>query len=148
MFLPFVKNDGVIALLCIALTVMPKAFQERNWKAAAWMMTPGFGVLFGWHILIKLSHVEEGDLLPFTPANLMAHLNRTGTLVHLTTQEALTWGHWGILWPATLVAGAFLVSRKRLVTWYPLVVNAILPLLLYPCIVYSSSAPGLQWRIT
>jgi hypothetical protein len=28
MFLPFVKNDGVIALLCIALTVMPKAFQE------------------------------------------------------------------------------------------------------------------------
>src|SRR4030088_3302086 len=78
MFLPFVKNDGVIALLCIALTIVPRVVQERNWKAAAWMMTPGFGVLFGWHMFIKLSRVKEGDLMPFTPANLMMHLDRTG----------------------------------------------------------------------
>jgi hypothetical protein len=57
MFLPFVKNDGLIALLCLGVTVMPKVVRERNWKAAAWIMTPSFGVWFGWHMLIKLSEV-------------------------------------------------------------------------------------------
>jgi hypothetical protein len=75
MFLPFVKNDGIIALLCIGLTVKPKVVRERNWKAAAWMMIPGFGVLFGWRILTKVSHLMQGDLLPFTLVNLLAHLN-------------------------------------------------------------------------
>jgi hypothetical protein len=139
MFLPFVKNDGVIALLCIALTVMPKVVQERNWKAAAWMMTPGFGVLFGWHVLIKLSHVKEGDLLPFTLTNLLAHLNRTGTLVRAATQELLTRDHWNILWPAAILAGVLLIIRTRASTWYPLVVNALLPLLLYPCVFFFSA---------
>jgi hypothetical protein len=139
MFLPFVKNDGVIALLCIALTIVPRVVQERNWKAAAWMTTPGFGVLFGWHLLIKLSHVKEGDLVPFTLANLLAHLNRTGPLVRSTTQELLTWAHWSILWPAAIVAGALLISRARMATWYPLVVNALLPLLLYPCVFFFSA---------
>ncbi len=139
MFLPFVKNDGVIALLCIALTIVPRVVQERNWKAAAWMMTPGFGVLFGWHLLIKLSHVKEGDLLPFTLANLLAHLNRTGPLVRSTIQELLTWAHWSILWPAAIVAGALLISRARMATSYPLVVNALLPLLLYPCVFFFSA---------
>lgn len=139
MFLPFVKNDGVIALLCIALTIMPKVVQDRNWKAAAWMMTPGFGVLCGWHMLIKLSHVKEGDLVPFTLGNLLAHLDRTGTLVRSTIQELLTWNHWSILWPAAIVAAIVLVSHTRMATWYPLVVNALLPLLLYPCVFFFSA---------
>lgn len=147
MLLPFVKNDGLIALLCLGVTVMPKVVQERNWKAAAWIMTPGFGVWFGWHMLIKLSHVQEGDLLPFTLANLLAHLNRTGNLVRLTTQELFMWNHWGILWPATLVGGAFLVSRKRTVTWYPVVVNALLPLLLYPCVFLFSAWPSFEQHV-
>jgi hypothetical protein len=147
MFLPFVKNDGLIAFLCIGLTVMPKVFQERSWKAAAWVMTPGFVVLFGWHTLIKLSHVVQGDLLPFTLANLLMHLNRIGDLVRLTTQELLTWNHWGILWPTTLVAGAFVVSRKRTATWYPLVVNAVLPLLLYPCVFLFSAWPSVEQHV-
>jgi hypothetical protein len=107
MFLPFVKNDGVIALLCIGLTGVPKAVRERSWKAVAWIVAPGFAVWFGWHMLIRLAHVVQGDLLPFTIANLLAHLNRAGDLVRFTTQELLTWNHWGILWPATLVVGAF-----------------------------------------
>jgi hypothetical protein len=139
MFLPFVKNDGVIALLCIALTIMPRVVQERNWKAALWMMAPGFGVLFGWHVLIKLSHVQEGDLLPFTVSNLLAHLNRAGTLLRSTSQELLTWDHWSVLWPAAIVAGVLLIIRTRVITWYPLVVNAFLPLLLYPCVFLFSA---------
>jgi hypothetical protein len=139
MFLPFVKNDGVIALLCIALTILPRVIQERNWKAAAWMMTPGFGVLFGWHMLIRLSHVKEGDLVPFTLANLLAHLNRTGTLIRLTIQELVTWDHWSILWPAAIIAGVLLISRTRVVTWFPLVLNALLPLILYPCVFFFSA---------
>jgi len=139
MFLPFVKNDGVIALFCIILTVLPKVIQERNWKAAAWMMTPGLGVLFGWHLLIKLSHVKEGDLVPFTLGNLLAHLDRTGTLVRSTIQELLTWNHWSILWPAAIVAAIVLVSHTRIATWYPLVVNALLPVLLYPCVFFFSA---------
>ena len=111
---PLVKNDGLIALLCLGVTVLPKVVRERNGKAAAWMMTPGVGVLLGWHMLIKLSDVKGGDLLPFTLANLLAHLNRAGNLFRLTAQESATWSHWGILWPASLVAGAFLVRRKRL----------------------------------
>src|SRR5258708_2962453 len=145
-FLPSVKNDGVIALLCIGLTVMPKAVRERNWKAAAWMIIPGFGVLFGWRIFTKLSHVVQGDLLPFTLANLLAHLNRTGNLVCLTIQELLTRNQWGILWPTTLVAGAFLVGRNRTATWNPLVVNAVLPCYCTP--VCSFSALGLLSRNT
>jgi hypothetical protein len=122
MFLPFVKNDGVIALLCITLTTVPRVIHERDWKAAAWIMTPGFGVLFGWHKLITFSH-----------------LNRTGTLLRFTTLELLTWNHWGILWPAAIVAGALLIIRARMVTWYPLVVNALLPLVLYPCVFFFSA---------
>jgi hypothetical protein len=144
MFLPFVKNDGVIALLCIALTATPKVIRERNWRAGAWMIAPGFGVLFCWRMLLKLSHVAEGDLLPFTLTNLWTHLNRTGDLARWTTMELLTWDHWGILWPATLVAGAFLVSRKCMVTWYPLAVNAVLPLLLYPCVFFFSAWPSVE----
>jgi hypothetical protein len=147
MFLPFVKNDGLIGLLCIGLTVMPKAVRERSWKAAVWMMIPGFGVLFGWHVLIKLSHVKEGDLLPFTLTNFVTHVNRAGGLVRLTTQELLTWNHWGILWPTTLVAGAFLVSRKCTATWYPLLVNAILPLVLYPCVFFFSAWPSVESHV-
>jgi len=139
MLLPFVKNDGVIALLCITVTIMPRVIHERNWKAAAWMMIPGFGVLFGWHMLIKFSHLNEGDLVPVTVANLLAHLNRTGTLFRFTTQELLTWDHWGILWPAAIVAGALLMTRARTVPWYPLVVNGLLPLLLYPCVFFFSA---------
>jgi hypothetical protein len=138
MFLPFVKNDGLIALLCIALAVVPKAAWKRNWKAAAWMLMPGFGLLFGWRVFTKVTHLVQGDLLPFTLANLLAHLNRTGELVRLTNQEVLRWEHWGILWPATLAAGAFVVTRKRMFTWYPLVVNALLPLVLYPCVFFFS----------
>ena len=139
MFLPFVKNDGVIALLCIGLTVVPKAVRERNWKAAAWMLIPGVGVLFGWRIFTNLSHVVQGDLLPFTLVNLLAHLNRTRDLVRLTTEELLSSNHWGILWPATLVAAACLAWRKRVATWYPLVVNAVLALLLYPGVFFFSA---------
>jgi hypothetical protein len=139
MFLPFVKKDGVIALLCITMTIIPRVIHERNWKAAAWMMTPGFGVLFGWHMLITFSHLNESDLVPVTLANLVAHLNRTGTLVRFTTQELLTWDRWGILWPAAIVAGALLMTRARVVTRYPLVVNALLPLLLYPCVFFFTA---------
>ncbi len=144
MFLPFVKNDGLIALLCLGVTIMPKVVRERNWKAAAWIMTPSFGVWFGWHMLIKLSHVKEGDLLPFTLANLLAHLNRTGNLVHLTTQELFMWNHWGILWPATPVGGAFLVSRKRTDTWYTLVVNALFTTLTVPVCVCVQRVASLR----
>ena len=77
--------------------------------------------------------------MPFTLATLLAHLNRTETLVRSTIQELVTWNHWSILWPAAIVAGALLMSRVRMVTWYPLVVNALLPLLLYPCVFLFSA---------
>jgi hypothetical protein len=47
----------------------------------------------------------------------------------------------------TLVGGAFLVSRKRTFTWYPLVVNALLPLLLYPCVFLFSAWPSFEQHV-
>jgi hypothetical protein len=43
--------------------------------------------------------------------------------------------------------GGFLVSRKRTATWYPLVVNAVLPLLLYPCVFFFSAWPSVEGHV-
>jgi hypothetical protein len=139
MLLPFVKNDGTIGLLCTTIAVMPKAIQDRNWKAVAWMLAPGFGLLLAWHGLQKLGHFTGGDLLPITPANLLLHLNRAGGLLHLALEELTTRDRWGLLWPAAIAAAAVLGVRRQLAEWYPLAVNALLPLVLYPAVFFFSA---------
>jgi hypothetical protein len=70
---------------------------------------------------------------------LLPHLNRAGTSLRSMSQELLTWDHWSVLWPAAIVAGLLLIIRTRVITWYPLVFSALLPLLLYPCVFLFSA---------
>lgn len=145
MFLPFVKNDGFIALLCITLTVGPKVLKDRNWKAGVWMLAPGFAVWLGWRIFLQICHVPRSSyLIPVNWTNFVTHLNRTRTIAHWTIQELTAWDRWGILWPATLAAVVFLVTRRNSIRWYPLFVNALLPLILYPCVFLFSGFPRVE----
>ena len=140
MFLAFVKNDGFVALVCIALTVAPKLVKNRNWKAGVWMLAPGFAVWLGWHIFLRVCHVARSSyLLPVNWATLVTHLNRIGTIAYWTIQELIAWDRWGILWIATLAAAVFLATQRKRINSYPLVVNALLPLILYPCVFLFSA---------
>ena len=69
----------------------------------------------------------------------MTHLNRIGTITHWTIQELIAWDRWGILWIATLAAAAFLATLRKRINSYPLVVNALLPLILYSCVFLFSA---------
>lgn len=147
MFLPFVKNDGAVALFCIAVSVLPKIIIDRNWRAGAWLLVPGFSVCLGWHVLLVARHLRDNDLLPVTLSTLIAHLDRSGVIIHLTIKELSNWNRWSILWPSTLVGALFLIFRQPITRWYPLVVNALLPLILYPCVFFFSSYSPFETHI-
>jgi hypothetical protein len=148
MFLPFVKNDGFIALLCITLTVVPTLLKKRDRTAALWILAPAFTIWLGWRIFLHLCHIKPAYLLPLTWSTLVTHLNRTGTIARFTAQELTAWDRWGILWPAALASAVFLVSRRATMKWYPLVVNALLPLVLYPCVFFFSAYGSVQVHLS
>ena len=58
---------------------------------------------------------------------------------HRTIQELIAWDRWGILWIATLAAAVFLATQRKRINSYRLVVNALLPLILYPCVFLFSA---------
>ena len=104
------------------------------------MLAPGFAVWLGWHIFLRVYHVARSPyLLPVNWATLVTHLNRIGTITHWTIQELIAWDRWGILWIAALAAAVFLATQRKRINSYPLVVNALLPLILYPCVFLFSA---------
>lgn len=109
------------------------------------MLAPGFAVWLGWRIFLQICHVPRSSyLIPVNWTNFVTHLNRTRTIAHWTIQELTAWDRWGILWPATLAAVVFLVTRRNSIRWYPLFVNALLPLILYPCVFLFSGFPRVE----
>jgi len=77
----------------------------------------------------------------------VTHLNRIGTTTHWTIQELIAWDRWGILWITTLAAAVFLATQRKRINSYPLVVNALLPLILYPCVFLFSAFGQLEDHI-
>jgi len=140
MLLPFIKADGAVPLLCVAVAVVPLVIGERRWKAGAWIILPGMAVALGWWAFWKLNGVPRpGDFAAITPAVFLSHLDRAKPLLSWTFEELTTWGRWGLLWPlvAAALGGFFLYTRRS--RWYPWFATVGLPLVLYPCAFFFSA---------
>jgi hypothetical protein len=140
MLLPFTKSEGELLLLCLAAALAPAIIRRRDWVAGAWTLLPGFGIWFGWLAFLSLTHTSKAtDFLPFTPAVLLAHLDRAGQLLNWTLEELLALEHWSALWPFTAVAIIFLTLRVRSRRCFFWAASVVLPLVLYPSVYFFSA---------
>ena len=98
--LPWLKRDGIALWASIALFGLLMLITSRwNWKRAAYLILPGLIVAGLWRVW--MNHVGAGgysDLLPVTPATLIAHSYRFAALLWQTLLELASVMHWSVLW--------------------------------------------------
>ena len=133
MFLPFIKTEGYISLLLIALAVIPKVVRDRSWKIGLWLLGPGLATWLGWTVFLRLTHsFPEHDFRPLTVHNFLAGGPRVPDIVRWSFQELVAWSHWSLLWPLAIAAIIVMVFRNPMPDWYPWAVNIVVPLALFP----------------
>ena len=140
MALPFVKAEGSIALIAFVIAVAPKCLRDRDWRAAGWLLIPGFSVWMGWNAFLRLTDAPRlSEFLPMTPANFLAHWNRAPDLLRWTWEELVAWNHWSILWPLAAVALVLALAGRLRLPWFPIAANVFLPLAVYPTVFFFSA---------
>jgi hypothetical protein len=133
LFLPFMKSEGSIAFIFIALAVVPKVVRDRNWKVGLGMLGPGAAMWFGWAAFLRLTHsFPEYDLRPATITYFRAGVHRVPALLYAALEELVAWNRWSLLWPLSIAAIILMARSRPFAEWYPWAVNVLAPLAFFP----------------
>jgi hypothetical protein len=84
---------------------------------------------------VTLQHrygIPAADFLPVTIANAVDNLHRVPIILELVVRELLRPGHWGLLWPAWVIAVLLVMTnRDRIASDLFLITAVAIPLVLY-----------------
>jgi 4-amino-4-deoxy-L-arabinose transferase-like glycosyltransferase len=124
---PLMKREGLFCLLAAALSI---ALRERSPRRTLAWLWPAPLVALPWYLYVALTGVPDRDFLPFTPQDILAHLDRAAMVGRFFALNMLALNEWNVLWYAFagVVCLAVLQRRSQGLWLLPMVVA---PLILY-----------------
>jgi hypothetical protein len=138
--LPWVKQDGTILWLVIAVLIAVKGVSRKQLKAPLAAIMPGLLVALSWIVFVRVVKAPFMDaFLPVRPATLWAHLDRWPPVVKAMYSEMADWTHWSLMWPGLLLALPMTRSTERRAQIIALLMAVIAPVTLYSWVYVFSS---------
>lgn len=140
--LPWLKREGVILWATAAFCGVLVTAQRREWRRFLPIILPGLCLLLAWKFFLQARNAAPPqDFLPLTFATLAKNLTHAPAILRACAQEALSFFHWSIFWPALALAFVVLAFRKMAMPNFVLAISVAVPLAAY-CTTYFFSA----WR--
>ena len=138
--LPWVKQDGTILWLVIAVLIAVKGVARKQLKGPLAAIMPGLLVALSWIVFVRVVKAPFMDaFLPVRPATLWAHLDRWPPVVKAMYSEMADWTHWSLMWPGLLLALPLTRSAERRAQVVALLTAVIAPVILYSWVYVFSS---------
>jgi 4-amino-4-deoxy-L-arabinose transferase-like glycosyltransferase len=133
---PLMKREGLFFLLAAVLSI---ALRERSLRRTAAWLWPAPFVALPWYFYVAISGVPDRDFMPFTPQDVLAHLDRAAVVGRFFAINMLALNEWNVLWYAfAAVLCLALLQRRPQVLW-------LLPMVAAPLILYVLALGVSAW---
>jgi hypothetical protein len=130
--LPWMKREGALLWVCLMVVVGVELLRARKFRRAAFSASPGLVSIAGWKlVLLSVKAAPGRDFMPFTLANVAAHLDRVGTILRAVASELSSTTDWSILWFVFPVALVVIALRGKRTAGLQLGALVVMPLALY-----------------
>jgi hypothetical protein len=134
---PLSKREGLFFLLAAAVSI---ALRERSLRRALAWLWPAPLLALPWYLYVALTSVPDRDFLPYTPRNILSHLDRAAVVGRSFALNMLAVNEWLVLW--FVLAGVLcLAVLHRRATGLWLLPMVVLPLILYVLALGMSAWP-------
>lgn len=138
--LPWIKREGMILWLVLAVCGTFVIWRRRGVPAAAASLLPGLAAIASWQIYLHAMHARAAqDFLPVTPANFASNFHRAGAICQSLIRALISTGQWNLLWFASVIAFLCLMLRNRNRETWMIVVCTVSPIILYSCTYFFSA---------
>jgi hypothetical protein len=132
------KTEGLVLSGCVAglgfvlLHVSPLAAARPSLRESSPLVWIPLVAALPWLLIQGSYGIPAPDFLAISPPNLLGSARRLPEILDLTTRELFRPGHWGLIWPAWLIAVIVIARRGRSDRSDLFLIGAvILPLVLY-----------------
>jgi hypothetical protein len=146
--LPWIKREGMILWLVLAVCGVFVIWRRRGALAAAVPLLPGIAMIASWQIYLHAMHARPAqDFVPVTFSAFAANFHHAGAIAPSLCYALTATGQWNLLWFASVIAFGCLLLRTRTRETWLIVVCAVSPIILYSCTYFFSAWADYQHHI-